>query len=164
MKVRKNTLWRVPVYCAAAGLVTTFIILHFGALFYVEKGADGSVSINDTRELLMYAVFLVITLLVGGLVFCRKMTRKEIFWSATICVVFSLLVYLVQVISGITAGPAALVFAYLWMLFEWRNFVPLLFYRVLGDVWIGGLVTFLVPYLFVLFGRKSEETVREEPS
>lgn len=88
MRVRKKTLWRVPLYCIIAGVVIFYLMIHLLARFAIVTLPDGSVEVNDTRSLIIADVVFTAVVLLGGFVFFHNMTKKEIFFSATIIVAF----------------------------------------------------------------------------
>jgi len=93
MKIRKNVLWTVPVYNIAAGFIYFYLMLQFFPLTYLRdsngeimRNPDGTpIEYEFLQELFYYIIFIVLTLL-AGVLFLRKMTRREIFWSTTIFV------------------------------------------------------------------------------
>lgn len=80
MKIRKNILWRVPVYCMAAGVVSFEILVRLLVHFKVfQPGPDGTVTTNVPLDLFIRGAVFAAAVLLGGALL-RKMTAKEIFF------------------------------------------------------------------------------------
>ena len=106
-------------------------------------------------------------LVLGGLVFLRKQTRKEIFVSSAVVSVYGIVLLLLQLLTGSTTGPAAVLFMHLSTPLEWTGFFSGL-YLYLQETFelswpIIGWLRFFAPFLFVLFGRKSAEKTPSDP-
>lgn len=102
----KRSLWRVPLIALITGALYTpcyvRIVLRFGV---IEPGM-----IDDRAAPLTSGALLLLTLVLGWAILLRKQTRKEILLSSSIVVVYGLLLWLVQFLSGSTTGPAAVLF------------------------------------------------------
>ena len=154
MNIRKNTLWKVPLFCVIAGVIAFNAIVYLLGQFMIVTLPDGTVTSDNSRLLIISGAIFIVTLIVGGMVFFRNMTRKEIFFSASIIVAISLILVLTQWAFNLTTGPGAVFFMYASQIFEWSSIVPQLLYRVGGNPWIGAFVASLTPYLFIPFGKK----------
>lgn len=86
--------------------------------------------------------------------FFRSMTRKDIFFSASIIVVIGLIINLTQWAFNLTTGPCAIFFMYASQIFEWSSIVPQLLYRINENIWLASVIGSLTPYLFIPFGKK----------
>ena len=79
MTIRPQTLWRVPVFCAAASAVSFYLTVYLGRFFCVVEttGADGTpvLSGDPLRSALLNGALFVLVLLAGGLLVFRSMTR-----------------------------------------------------------------------------------------
>lgn len=82
--MRKKTLWRAPLFCAAAGMTAFYAVAFPLGRFILVTLPDGAVTADITRQRILYGGILLTTLLTGGLAFFRGMTRKELFLSASI--------------------------------------------------------------------------------
>ena len=82
VRIRPNTLWRVPVFCAAAGAAVFYLTVYLGRFFVIVEttGADGTttVSADPLRSAILNGVFFILVLLAGTLWAFRSMTRREI--------------------------------------------------------------------------------------
>lgn len=156
MKIRKEVLWKVPLFCIIAGAISFHAMLFLSGRFTVVTLPDGSITLDNTRTLMIYGAIFIVTLIAGGMVFLRGMTRKEIFFSASIVVAFGLIMNLNQWAFNLTTGPGAVFFMYASQIFAWSNVIPQLLYRVNGNLWLGALIGSLTPYLFILFGKKEQ--------
>lgn len=158
----KQTIWRVPLISLVAGWVWTPLVVRLLVRFAIVRLEDGSVSIDPTRQLLIYGVVMVSVLLIGGLLLLRKLTRKVIFVSASLVVGYSLLLTLAQLVSGITTGPGAVIFLNLYKPLDWMHFPGMLLRELFPReeftspyIYLTSILNHCVPYLFVLFGRRS---------
>ena len=154
--MRKNTLFTVPLFCIAAGFASFYLIVYAVGRFAVVKAPDGSISADTGRELLIYGCVFAASLIIGGLLLFSRLTKKEIAVSATIMVVYELVIILLQTILSPT-GSLAVTFAYLGMVGEWSTFVPLILYHLTGSLLPSAALGAFTPYIFILFGKKSLE-------
>ncbi len=153
LKNFKRSFWRVPLISLIAGLLYNpcyiRIVLHFGM---IEPGV-----IDSKISLLTSGVLLIVFLLLGGIVLLRNETRLEIFVSSSIVVVYGILLLVIQVLSGSTTGPVAVVFMRLGTPLEWMSFPSSLSLYLKEQMSITvpiGYLRFFIPWLFVLFGKK----------
>ena len=156
MPIRKNTLFTVPLYCVAAGLICFFIIVYGVGRFAVVTQPDGSLASDEGRVLLLYGLVLAASLAVGGPLLFSRLTKKEIAVSATVMVVFRLVTLLLEALLSPT-GSLAVTFSYLAMPGEWYTFIPLLLYRLTGSFLLSAVLGAFTPYIFILFGKKRLE-------
>ena len=155
MTVRKGVLWRVPVFCFAAGWVSWYASIWLGRYFYVvtEMGADGipTVSADPVRSGLFNAVLFLLLLLAGGLWLRKGMTRREIAVSAGIASAIYLLLLLGQLFLPGLLGPVTIGISKLQ---SWVTIPGSLLWSLLGKAANG--VHVAVPFLLVIFGRSVE--------
>lgn len=152
--VNKKVLWKVPVYSIIVGLVLFRLNVYVLGRFMLVTLPDGSITVNETASLLLYGLMLVGTVLLGGLVFLRNMTKKEIFLSASILVVLRILAILLQWGLDATTGPLAILFLYWAEAHEWSVFISSILFRVIDNLWVCALIECFAPYLFLPFGKK----------
>jgi hypothetical protein len=119
------------------------------------KLPDGAITMDTTRWLIIYGAMFLGTLLIGGLV--RNMTRKEIFFSASIVVLYGVILMLIQWAFHPSTNTGLLRMIYLLRLFEWCTFVSEIFFRLNDNIWFGIVLKVMTPYLFVLFGKRVSE-------
>ena len=156
MNIQKKTLWKVPLFCGIAGVLVYILSVYILLRLAIVRLPDGVITADNTRVLIIYGALFVGTLLIGGLVFLRNMARKEIFFSASIVVLYGAILIFIQWAFNLTTGPGAIWMIYLFRPFEWCSVVPLIFFRINDNFWIGVAVQVLTPYLFVLFGKRSK--------
>lgn len=157
LKKYKNSIWRVPLIAVIAGFFYTPIyirsVIRFGI---IEPGV-----IDRRVSLLTSAGILAAVLVLGGMILLRKQPRKEIFISAAVVSAYGMILLPIQLLIGATTGSAAVIFMYLGQPLEWTGlFLELsLFLKERFEISISaiGWLRFLVPFLFVLFGRKTGE-------
>lgn len=145
----KKTWWRVPAYCLASSWICFHLEVWCLLQLTIVTLPDGSISSDNTRALIIFGALFLAVLLIGGLVFFRKISRRELLVSALIMVLMnislSLIAYKLQ-------GMAALYWAELT---EWSVFIPQLFYRLGVDITnpLPEFLRSLAPLLFVPFGK-----------
>lgn len=151
----KNSFWRIPLIALIAGLLYTpcyvRIVMRFGM---IKPGV-----IDDKVSLLTNAFLMIAALILGWVILLRKQTYTEIFVSSSIVVVYGLLLWTVQFLTGSTTGPAAVVFMHLETPLDWMGFPMVLglYLQEHSTITIPfiGYLHFFVPWLFVAFGRKN---------
>lgn len=151
MEKMKKSWWKVPLYCLAASWIRFQLTIRLGRLVLVTL-PDGSVSADETRWMLISGVLFALTIALGGLVFFRKMTRRELLRSAAVMAALN-------AVCGLTAYYIQGMFALYWSeLTEWDIFVAQLLFDLGLNQWVSAAVLWLLPFVFVLFGRKDTET------
>ena len=155
MKPRNSTLWRVVLYFPAASLITGYIRLSLDS-FYNHRvtNPDGSLSLvtDPLREGLVNGGLLLVVLLIGGLLVCRTMTRREIVRSAGLLSAIYLVLRLLghvfpSLISMLLPGP-------LFMIFSLFSMVAGYVHQLLPLPLLPTLLGALTPMLLVPFGKK----------
>lgn len=149
----KQVWWKVPVYCIAAGFISFQLMVHLLGRFTIVTLPDGSISTDQTRWLILSGVIFVFTVGIGGFFF-RKMTRREIFCSATILV-------LCNIVFGLLSFKSNHILTLLLMYWmeanEWSSFIPQLLNLIQTNLYISAVVTWFAPYLFIFFGKKERK-------
>lgn len=155
LKEYKHSIWRVPLIAVLAGFLYTplyvRLVVPFGVL------APGVIA-RKVSLLVSAGIFLAV-LAAGGLGLLRKQSKKELFVSAALVVIYGLLLTLPTLLPGSPSGPAAMALLYLSKPLEWTGVFSELFlylqelYGISLPVigWLG----LLAPFLFVPFGRKT---------
>lgn len=130
------------------------IICWLGRLAIVTL-PDGVISIDLTRQVIVYGIVFLAALSVGAVVL-RSMTRKEIALSATIIAAFQLALVAIELAAGGMTGPLGTALWYLTQSSEWSHFLSQLLLKFGGTdlLWDGAFLDSLAPYLFVFFGQK----------
>ena len=146
--MRKNW-WKVTLYCVVASVIAFELEVRFLLNFAIVTTEEGYVTSDPTRELIVYGAVFVAIVLIGGLVFFRRMTRREIAMSACVLAV-------INVVSGLlvngASGTVAVIYTHLS---EWDGFLAVLFYRLGLGTWLSALIQWLLtPFIFVPFGRR----------
>ena len=104
----------------------------------------------------MSATLFLAVVCVGGFLFFRKMTRKEIFCSASVLVglniVLGVLTYVMQ--------QTFTYFTVLWSQFtEWDSIFSQILFRFGLNEWLSAAIVWVLPpYIFLLFGKKEVHT------
>lgn len=137
MKEDLKRSWRkVPVYCAAVGWISFQAEVRIGSKIAIALNPDGTVENDAVRWMLLRGAILLVALLVGAVLF-RKMTRRELFCSASVMVVLNVLAILMcQFLKGV---PLSFLYRFYSEANAWSDFLP------------GTILQCAAPYLFVLF-------------
>ena len=145
----KKVWWKVPLYCAVAGWVSFQLMVHILGKLAIVTLPDGTVTSNNTTWMLLSGCVFLVAILVGGFVFFRKMTRQDVFKSATVMVILN-------AIMGIIANIQAQAYPMIWVyVSEWSSFLSQFLFRLHVNEWVSALVVWSAPLLFVPFGKKS---------
>ena len=149
MNFEKNTLWKVPVYCLLAGVVSFYASLFiFTNIIYKN--------LDYISKLVSYSVYLAIfavALVVGGKIFLKGMTKKEIFFSASVIICFMEFINILEFIFNIPQPFGTTFSIYISMAFQWTSIISKCIFDATENIYISAFVSSLAPYLFVIFGR-----------
>ena len=158
MKLRVNTLWRVPVFCIVFSWISYYLTVYIGGFFFTVEtvGADGitEVSADPLRSAIFNGFLFLSVLLLGGLWAFRSMTRTEIAVSAASISLLHLAVVLAQLY--IPSFPLALSIR-LASFQNWTGTLASFLIKLTDNFQISVLLSNLAPFLFVPFGRKTIE-------
>lgn len=151
----KKVWWKVPLYCMVASWICFQLEVHLLGRWAITTLPDGTITPNNTRWMIISGALFVLVVLIGGLVFFRKMTRKEIFYSASVLAI-------INVVMGLLTYAIQGMFALYWvMVIEWSSIVQQLLSGV--NIWLAAAISWVVPpYLFVLFGKKEIKQENKE--
>lgn len=148
MKMRKSW-WKVPLYCVIASWLCFQIETRFLARFTFKKLPDGTITVSNTRWMIMSGIVFIIVLVVGGRIFFHKMPYKELFCSASILVALN-------IILGVLSYKRQGVFWIYWIkCSEWSSIITQILHRIHVNQWISAAISWMSPYLFVFFGKKN---------
>lgn len=155
MKIRVHTLWRVPIYCMAASVLSYYFTIYVGRFFFIKEtiGAYGvtETSIDPSRLTVFHIVFFVIILLLGGLWAFRSMTKPEIAVSAAILSALYLVINLAPICVPDVPIAVSLNFAPFQ---EWSIMLTSVMPST-GNLTRALLIADFAPFLFIPFGKKS---------
>ena len=149
----KKSWWKVSVYCIAASWVCFQMKVRFLGRWAIVTLPDGSISMDNTRWMIGSAVLFLAIVCIGGFFLFRKMTRKEIFCSASVLVAFN-------IVAGLIAykmqGMASMYFVEFT---DWASFLSNLLFPITQNAWIPTVIGWILPpYIFLLFGKKEAHT------
>ena len=154
-EIRVRTLWRVPVFCLFANLLSYWLTVFAGPLFYVNRvaNADGSieVSVDPLRSTLLKIALFLLVLLPGGLWAFRSMTRREIACSAALLILPMLAIVLAQL--WVPSFPLK-VSVFLSPFYNWSGSLSSLLMRCSLPLPAATIIAQFAPLLFVPFGRR----------
>jgi hypothetical protein len=146
----KKTWWKVPLYCMLASWICFQLEIRFLGQLAIITLPDGSISMDNTRWMILSGVLLLAVVLIGGLVFFRRMTRREIFFSASVMVALN-------IVLGLISYKQSMVGFYWSELTEWNSIISEVLYRLNLHAWLIEVICWLPPYIFVPFGRREQE-------
>ena len=154
-------LFSVPIFSVVAGVLSYYAVIFSGPFFTVISPGN-VISTDPIRILLVYGILFFGALLVGGLLFFRHMTRREIAISTSLLVLYGVVLTVLQLalqpILGTSVGFSMYV---LFRPFEWCHFFDQLLFSWLDvNIWIGVAVNLLSPYMLVLFGKKTADAAK----
>ncbi len=118
----KRSWWKVSAYCIPAGWICFQLMVRLGSQFAITCLSDGSVSVDRMRWMILSGVLFFAVLAVGGLLFFRQMSRKELFLSAGVLVVLNVAGGLIAYFARRTAIGAAFAVFYSEVS-QWTGFV-----------------------------------------
>ncbi|MDD3164395.1 MAG: hypothetical protein PHS97_00895 [Oscillospiraceae bacterium] len=150
----KNGWWKIPAYCLVAGFVCFWLMVRVLGRFAMVTLPDGVITINSAISIVLSLIEFVAAVLIGGVWFCRKMTRRALLASATIA---AAMYVLLGVVSQATNGTISMWYC---VASEWCSAVGQLT-NGLGP-WPSAILQWLSPYVFVLFGRKTPRAEIQE--
>lgn len=150
--------WKIPLFCIIAGWICFELEVRFLGRFAIVTLPDGTITSNNTYWMIMSAILFAITLIVGGVMFFRKMTRKELLFSASVMFVFGMVCGVITQLSNIFP-----IMVFYSKIYTWCDITSQILLRLNINNWVSAAILWAVPFLFVLFGKKSfsQGTVEE---
>ena len=156
MKNRKKTLWKVVLYFPIASLIGGYLRVALSSLYmHRVTNPDGTLSavVDPLKEGLVNGGLLLVVILIGGIVFFRTMSRKEIAQSAAILTAIEVILVLLEQVAPnfirtIFIGPLGMMFSLFSMV---ASYIAI----VLPVPVLPHLIAALTPMVFVFFGRKT---------
>ena len=151
MKPRISQLWKVPVFCVAAGYLGFYLSVYAYSALAITVRPDGTATFNDLVGNLLLAALFLITLAIGYFLF-RKLTKVEILLSAGITSLIMLILQLIQLFFNGSAFDLkfGMILVYLT---QWSSIISQLCYLIRKNAWVGAFVVCLAPFVFVPFGK-----------
>ena len=149
MNIKKETLCYVPIFCLLAGIFSNQILLWEIRFFASENLGNNTTYVFTSRFLIFWGINLVLILIAGFFIF-RKISKKEVFFSALIMAIIQFIfLFIIQMTS------AGLVYTLFYYFSSWCSFFSELTHEMFGSEFIGCIIQCLMPFIFVLFGKKS---------
>ena len=160
METLKKPIWRVPLVLAGAGILCrflTYLIAIISVQIQRAQGPDpvtGAYNISTTYITEITTVLAFLIFWAAGWLFVRTLRRKEIFFSATIMVIWGIALLAWEQISQAMGGYSmwchrlyATKEAMMWV----NQILIWVFDQVSLPVMVPGL---FAPYLYLVFGKK----------
>lgn len=161
MEALKKPIWRVPLVLGTLGLVRrclSYVLGFIWARIQIAQGPgpDGAYAISTGHMSEVAAVISFLLFWWAGWRFLRGLTRRDIFWSATIMVVVYAALLAAEQISQHAFGTYSITVYRLYTLAEGKSWVDQILFRLTGEVSVwAALPGLFAPYLYLVFGRKS---------
>lgn len=156
MKVRIQTLWKIPVFCMVSGLICFYLTVYLGRFFFAVKtvAEDGSIQVSSdpVRAAIFHAVLFLLVLFVGGFWIGRSMTKAEAAISAGIASGICLLSVVIQLTVPDFPPSLSVLLAYMQ---EWKSILSSFLMRLTDNFVLSVIVSSFAPLLFIPFGRKT---------
>lgn len=162
MDFLRRPIWRVPLVLGALGLVCRCLTYVLGLTWGLIQrargpGPDGSIVLTTGYLSVIMAVISFLLFWWAGWRFLRGMTRRELFWSATIMVLVFAALLAAEQISQHVFGTYSLTVYRLYALADGNRWVDQLFFRLTGQVSVSTVLPgIFAPYLYLIFGRKDQ--------
>lgn len=152
----KKSWWKVPLYCMAASWICFQLEVRLLGRWAIVTLPDGSMSSDPTRRMILSAVLFLAVVCIGGFLFFRKMTRKEIFYSASVLVALNVLLGIFTYATQYTFTA----FTVFWAeLTEWDSICSRILFQLGLNEWLSAVITWVLPpYIYLLFGKKEVHT------
>ena len=148
--VVKRVWWKIPLYSVIAGFVSWWLMVSYIGRLAIVKLPDGTITSNQTVWSLLSGGVFILVLLIGGLIFFRKMTKKELLCSATVMFIFHIIMT-----SFSFLFPLSSITMFFLEIREWYSIVTWLIAMAGLNNWLGVVISGACVYLFVLFGKKN---------
>ena len=152
----KKSWWKVPLYCIVASWICFQLEVRLLGRWAIITLPDGTITSDNTPWMIMSAFVFLAVLSIGGFLFFRKMTHKEIFCSASVLVALN-------IVLGIFTYATQHTFAFftiLWSeLTEWDSVFSQILLQLNLNEWLSAVIIWVLPpYIFLLFGKKEVHT------
>jgi len=173
MKFSPKNLLRIPVVLTILGVlerILTFLLSFIWVQIQKAQGPDpitGVYEISSGHLTEIMAIIGFVLFWAAGWKFVRKLTKKQIFISATIMAVwYALLLGLEQWTMATSNYDLYFALVYrLWVTLEGMSWSSQLLVWLFGDVSLPVMLpAVLTPYLYLLLGQKNVERETIEPS
>ena len=163
MDFLRRPIWRVPLVLGALGLVRRCLSYVLGFIWVRIQiaqgpGPDGAYTISTGHMSEVAAVISFLLFWWAGWRFLRGMTRRELFWSASIMVLVFAALLAAEQISQHVFGTYSMTVYRLYALAEGKGWVDQIFFRLTGEVSVSTVLPgIFAPYLYLIFGRKARD-------
>lgn len=167
MKLLNRPIWRVPVVLIGLGITNrllTFLLSFLWVRIQKAQGPNpetGAYEISSGAITVVLAVIAFVLFWAAGWKFIRGLTRKQIFLSATIMVVWhGILLALEQWTMATSNWDLYFAWVYrLWITVDGIGWASQLLFRIFGEVSVPVMLpSIFTPYLYILLGQSSAST------
>ena len=148
----QKSWWKVPLYCMAASWICFQLEVHFLGKWAIVTLPDGSISSDNTRWMIISAFLFAAVVCIGGFRFFRHMTRREVFFSASVLAALNIALGIFTYLAQRTFPP---VIIFEVELSEWDSIFSRITLLLGINVWVSAVITWIFPpYIFLLFAKK----------
>lgn len=152
----RESWWKVPLYCIVASWLCFQLEVRFLGKWAIVTLPDGSITSDNSRWMIMSACLFLVIVCIGGFLFFRKMTRREILYSASVLVALN-------IVLGVFTYMTQHTFVYFTMLWseltEWDSIFSQILFQLGLNQWLSAAIVWILPpYIFLLFGKKEDRT------
>ena len=152
----KKSWWEVPLYFIVASCICFQLEVRLLGRWAIITLPDGTITSDNTRWMIMSAFVFLAVVSIGGFLFFRKMTHKEIFCSASVLVALN-------IVLGIFTYATQHTFAFFTILWSELTELDSVFSQILLQLnlneWLSAVIIWVLPpYIFLLFGKKEVHT------
>lgn len=148
MTYKKESLCYIPLFCIIAGIFCNLFLMRFEILLFAsENQGNSSIYFYTSRFIFLYAINFIIALIAAYFIF-RRISRRELFYSALLTVAIHVALLIIQA----TTGKMLNLF---FSVSGWCTFFSYFTHEQFGSELIGQVIQCFVPFVIVLFGKKS---------
>ena len=170
MEFLKRPIWRVPLVLCATGLLCrliTYLYSFVSVRIQMAQGPDpvtGAYSISSGHASVVLSAVAFLLFWAAGWKFVRGLTRKQIFLSATIMVVWLGLLLAWEQLSQAITGSYSMWIHRLYATQAAMSWATQLLVWIFDEVTVPVVLpSILTPYLYLLFGKKAPRTAPSAP-
>lgn len=155
----KNSWWKVPLYYISSGLVCYLLEFQLLARFGLLTLPGGAVSPDKACWLIITGLLFALGTVAGYFLLFRRMTRKELLFSSGITAILNIVLGGLSLVNWEINSPGWKLFSFGWatMLTAWDDFMERLFDIAGLNQMLSTVILWMLPLLFVIFGRETEK-------
>lgn len=155
----KKSWWKVPLFYVVAGLVCYLLEFQLLARFGLLSLPDGAATPDNTRWLIITGILFVLGIAAGYFLLFRRMTRKELLYSAGVTTIINIILGILSLINwGVnTFGWKLFRLGWATILTAWDDFIERLLGMVGLNQVLADVILWLLPLLLVFLKRENRK-------